>query len=186
MKNLLSIGNSVIIFFVLFLLFSVIIVFSFSENFLDVKISSSPLPKIEINNFTIYQINDKNLDLVLSASSAKQFSDFEEFNNVVLNKYANGVLDTISAPKAIKRDDNIFFDSGVKNIRDGYSIYSKEGIYYLSTNTFEGKNDFNISNEYHNIRGNNIFFDSKKGVVEAYDIDAKLDLLQNNKAKNKE
>ena len=165
----------------LFLIFSIVIVFSFNDNFYDTKIVNNDLPKIEINNFIIYQINDENLDLIVNAASAKQFSNFEEFSNVVLKKYANGMLDTISAPKAIKKGDNIFFDNGVKNIRNGYSIYSREGVYDLVLNVFKGKDDFNISNEYHNIKGNNISFDSKKGIVEAYDIKAKLDLAKQNK-----
>lgn len=178
MKNLLNIGNSITIFFFILLIASIVVIFSFNQNNNYSYDSYNNIAKLEINNFILYQISDKDLLLKLKALNAKQYDTFEEFSKVSIDRYVNNKLDTIYAYNAIKKNDILLFDNGVQDTRDEYTFYTKEGIYYIKDNVLKGKNAFEINGKEHKITGNNIFYDAKSGIIEAYDIDAKFRIDQ--------
>lgn len=184
MKNLLNIGNSVSVFFFFLLILSIIIIFLFDKNIISPYVSPIDIPKVELNNFTIYQINTENLLIKLNAKNAKQFDKFEELNDVVLERQNVGVLDTITAPLAIKKDDMIIFDEGVHYLRLGYDLYSTKGVYYITDNIMEGEGNFFIKGNFQNIIGNNIYYDAKNGITKADNVNAKLKSNSINKTKN--
>ncbi|RAX54676.1 hypothetical protein CCY99_02620 [Helicobacter sp. 16-1353] len=174
MKNFLNVGNSVSFFFLFLLILSVIIIFSFDKNVVSPYVSPGDIPKIELNNFTIYQVNNKNLLMKLNARNAKQFDKFEEFYDVLLERLSNNILDTITAPTALKKGDSIFFDNGVNDVRDGYNIYTTKGVYRIDKNIMEGDGFFSIKGNFQDIKGDNIYYDAKNGITKAENIEAKL------------
>ena len=135
MKNLFNIGNSVSLFIAFLLFLGIVVIFSFDKNAVSPYVNPGDIPKIELNNFTIYQIDNENLLTKMHAQNAKQFEKFEEFSDVVLERLNNNIIDTITTKKAIKKDDAIFFDEGVNDNRDGYDLYSTKGIYIESMKT---------------------------------------------------
>lgn len=184
MKNLLNIGNSVTLFFILLLFASISAVFILSSSRISSYFNNQDIPKIELNNFTLYQINNENLIMRLNAKNAKQFDKFEEMSDLTLEQLNNNVLDKITAPSAIKNGDTIFFDNGVKNNREDYELFTKRGIYKINKNSFEGMDNFYIISQNENITGDNIFYDRKNGVIKASNVYAKIN-IKNNKVKNK-
>lgn len=174
MKNFLNVGNSVSLFFVFLLILSVIIIFSFDKNIVTPYVSPGDIPKIELNNFTIYQINNENLLMKLYAKNAKQFDKFDEFSDVLLERLNNNIIDKITAPIAIRKDNIIFFDQGVNDFRDGYDIYTTKGIYHIDKNIMEGEGSFSIKGNFQNIIGEDIYYDAEHGITKAKNIQAKL------------
>ena len=183
MKNLLNIGNSVSFFFIFLLIFSVIAIFSFDNNRTTSYLNPIDVPKIEFNNFTIYQINNENLLTKLQAKNAKQFDKFEEFNDVVLERLNKNIIDKIITSNAIKKEDAIFFNNGVNNFRDGYDLHTKSGVYYIDSNILDGNGDFYIKGNFQDIKGEDIYYDANKGIITAKNINAKLKVENTNKGK---
>ena len=181
MKNLLNIGNSVSLFFTFLLLLSIVVIFSFDKNAVTPYVSPGDIPKIELNNFTIYQISSENLLTRLYAQNAKQFDKFEEFSDVVLERLNNNIIDTITTKSAIKKDNAIFFDNGVNDNRDGYNLYSKKGVYHIDKNTLEGKGFFSINGNFQDIKGDDIYYDANTGLISAKNINAKLNVKKHSK-----
>lgn len=181
MKSLLNIGNSVSLFFALLLFFSIVVIFSFDKNAVIPYANHVDIPKIELNNFTIYQISNENLLTRLYAQNAKQFDKFEEFSNVTLERLNNNIIDKITTKSAIKKDNAIFFDDGVNDNRDGYDLYSTKGVYRIDKNILEGNGFFSISGNFQDIKGDDIYYDANTGLVSAKNINAKLNIKKHPK-----
>lgn len=188
--NLINTGNSVSLFFLLLLIFSVAIVFSFETNRTPSQFSENSMPKIEINNFTAYEITSDSLLSKLTAKNGKQFEvatksakgansakkeSFEELNDITLERKGES-FDLLKAKSAKRMGDEIFFDNGVSDLRDGYEMYSEVAHYDLKTRKLTGKEGFFIKSKSEDIKGENIRYDSQNGVIKADNIKAIIKL----------
>ncbi len=189
--NLINTGNSVSLFFLLLLIFSVAIVFSFETNRPIPQFSQSDMPKIEINNFTAYEITSDSLLSKLTAKNGKQFEvatkgkgatkeSFEELSDITLERKGES-FDLLKAQNAKRIGDEIFFDNGVSDLRDGYEMYSEVAHYDLKTRKLTGKEGFFIKSKSEDIKGENIRYDSQNGVIKADNIKAKIKLKSDKK-----
>ena len=186
--NLINTGNSVSLFFLLLLIFSVAIVFSFETNRTPPQFSENSMPKIEINNFTAYEITSDSLLSKLTAKNGKQFEiatksaksgakkeSFEELSDITLERKGES-FDLLKAQSAKRVGDEIFFDNGVSDLRDGYEMYSEVAHYDLKTRKLTGKEGFFIKSKSEDIKGENIRYDSQNGIIKADNIKAKIKL----------
>lgn len=186
--NLINTGNSVSLFFLLLLIFSVAIVFSFETNRTPPQFSENSMPKIEINNFTAYEITSDSLLSKLTAKNGKQFEvatksaksgakkeSFEELSDITLERKGES-FDLLKAQSAKRVGDEIFFDNGVSDLRDGYEMYSEMAHYDLKTRKLTGKEGFFIKSKSEDIKGENIRYDSQNGIIKADNIKAKIKL----------
>ena len=187
--NLINTGNSVSLFFLLLLVFSVAIVFSFDTNHTPPQFSENSMPKIEINNFTAYEITQNALISKLTAKNGKQFEiapnttkkeQFEELSDIIL-EHNGETFDLLKAQSAKKVGDEIFFDNGVSDLRDGYEMYSEVAHYDLKTRKLIGRQSFFIKSKSEDIKGENIRYDSQSGIIKADNIKAKIKLKNDKK-----
>lgn len=183
MKSLLNIGNSVSSFFVFLLFFSIVAIFSFDNSVQESYLNPVDIPKIEFNNFILYQLDNEKLLTKLQAKNAKQFDKFEEFNDVVLERMNNNIIDKITTSNAVKKDNVIFFDNGVNDVREGYDLYTTVGVYYINDNILDGNGSFYINGNFQDVRGEDIYYDANKGIITAKNINAKLKIDNTNKGK---
>lgn len=174
MKNLFSIGNSVSIFFAALLFISIICIFLFDNDSIAPYQSKGDIPLIELNDFVAYEISKDEVKAKLSAKNAKRFAKYEELNEVVLDKTSQNINDKITAKKAIKRENIIYFDDGVQNIRDNYEIYSQKATYDIDSKLISGRDKFYIQSKFERIDGENIEYDAKSGVLKAKNVKAIL------------
>lgn len=190
--NLINTGNSVSLFFLLLLIFSVAIVFSFETNRTPPQFSENTMPKIEINNFTAYEITSDSLLSKLTAKNGKQFEvatkdakgakkeQFEELSDITLERKGES-FDLLKAQSAKRMGDEIFFDNGVSDVRDGYEMYSEVAHYDVKTRKLTGKEGFFIKSKSEDIKGENIRYDAQNGVIKAENIKAKIKLKSDKK-----
>lgn len=174
MKNSLNIGNSVSLFFIILLFVSIAIIFSFDKKVFSPYAYVSDVPKIEINNFTAYEINETTLLSKLIGSNAKQYDSFEEITNANFYRNSDDGFDTLQAPTAIRKDNIIYFDNGVNAQKNGYDIYSKIALYNVNEKILTGKGDFSIVSKFDNIKGKNLYYDFTNGIARANYINAVL------------
>lgn len=173
-----GIANSVSMFFIALLAVSIIIVPSFDVSHTPPRFTKSTMPKIEINNFTAFEVTQDALISKLTAKNGKQFENenkatIEELSDIVVERNSDA-FDTLSAKSARKIGDNIYFDNGVKNLRDGYEMYSRIATYNLQSKALNGKDDFYIKSKFEDIKGENISYES--GIIKAQNITAKIKL----------
>ncbi|MGX2982529.1 hypothetical protein [Helicobacter sp. 23-1045] len=171
-------GSGVTAFFIALLAISIAIVLSFDTAPHAKQIAPQKLPKIEIFNFTAYEIDKTALLTELIAKNAKQFelpdkSTQEEIFEMTLKR--NGTsFDTLYAPSARKVGDVIYFDDGVKNLRDGYEAHSDIAVYDLRSKVLKGRDNFYIKSAFEDIKG--LHFNYENGVIQAQNIHAKIKL----------
>lgn len=173
-----TVANSVSLFFVALLLCSVIVVLSFNTDFTPPHFTKSTMPKIEINHFTAFEITQEALLSKLKAKNGKQFesenkSTIEELSDIVVERNSD-TFDVLSAKSAKKIGDNIYFDNGVKNIRNNYEAYSQSAIYHIPSKALKGSNDFYIKSPFEDIKGENFSYEG--GFIKAQNIRAKIKL----------
>lgn len=181
MKHLFSVGNNISLFFATLLFGSIATIFLFDKSSIAPYISPNDIPKIELNNFTIYQIDKDNLVVKLRAKNAKQFDKFEEFSDVTLERLSNEILDTITAPTAIRQKNIISFANGANNVRNGYNMFVENGFYDTDKNILNGKGFFNIKGDDNDIVGDDIYYNAQNATMRAKNINAIFTLQ--NKAK---
>ena len=170
--------NSVTTFFIALFIGSIIAVLSFNANYAPQNAPTHKMPKIEVRNFTAYEIDDKALLTKLSAKVGKQFelpnkTTSEELSDIIVERNSDA-FDTLRAKKARKVGENIYFDDGVKNVRDGYEIYSDIAVYDLQTRAIRGRDDFYIKSAFEDIKGENISYEN--GKIRAQNIHATIKL----------
>ncbi|MDE6886627.1 MAG: hypothetical protein K2P17_06285 [Helicobacteraceae bacterium] len=174
MKSLLNIGNSVSLFFILLLISCIIIIFSFDKSATLTYNTIGEIPLIEINDFTAYEITKDALNTKITAKNAKRFDNYEEMSNIELEKKSNQILDKLTAPTALKKENIIYFDNGVKNLRDDFEMFSTKAIYHIDSKIINGNGNFHITSPSQNIIGQNIYYDMQSGNIKAINIQAKL------------
>lgn len=178
-------ANSVPIFFIALFVGSIAILLSFNVSYTPTHAPTQQMPKIELYNFTAYEIDDKALLTKLSAKNGKQFelpnkSTIEELSDVLVERNSEA-FDTLQARKARKVGNDIYFDEGVKNVRDGYEIYSDIAIYNLQNKGIKGRDNFYIKSAFEDIKGKNISYEN--GFIKAQDIKAKIKLAKKSERK---
>lgn len=181
MKISLNIGSSVSFLFWTLLVASALGAVLFDKTTPKNAAARANLPKIELNNFTLFEIAPNGLALKLSAQNAKQFIENgaknptrEEFREVVLERNINGAMEVISAPVAVKKDAVIFFDEGARTLRGGYEMESQKATYRIDEKTLTGRGDFRILGNGQNIAGQDIFYDMGAKIIRAENITARL------------
>lgn len=191
--NLINTGNSVSLFFLSLLIFSIVIVFSFEAKATPPPFSHNSIPKIEINNFTAYEITSDLLLSKLTAQNGKQFEiapkngdknakkeSFEELSEVTLERNGES-FDLLKAPHARRVGDIVYFDNGVSDLRDGYEMYSEVAHYNFKSRKLVGKEGFYIKSQSEDIKGENIVYDAQNGTIKARNINAKIKLKSDKK-----
>lgn len=176
--NFFNIANSVTMFFVALLLASITIVLSFNTSYTSPHFTQNTIPKIEIHNFTAFEVTQDALLSKLTAKNGRQFDSknkttIEELDDIVVERNSD-TFDILSAKSARKVGDEIYFDNGVKNIRDGYEMYSQIATYNLQSKALKGKYDFYIKSKFEDIKGENISYES--GIIKAENITANIKL----------
>ena len=110
----------------------------------------------------------------LAKKGAKN-EQFEELSDITL-EHRGESFDTLKAKSAKRIGDEIFFDNGVSDVREGYEMYSEVAHYDLKTRILQGKRNFYIKSKSEDIKGENVRYDAQNGVLKADKISAKLKL----------
>ncbi|WP_143428295.1 hypothetical protein [Helicobacter sp. 13S00477-4] len=145
-------------------------------------------PKIELNQFSMYQINTDFVDMKVEGSGALQFDDYEILFGFLASRYnthSKRTYEYISGEEVIKTGDIYTFPQGVVYTKsDGGSFWSENGVYDYQKEIFKGKGDFILSTLEGNFEGKNIIYNRKSQNIQAIDIVSKI-FLDTNKNTSK-
>ncbi|WP_180762770.1 hypothetical protein [Helicobacter sp. 12S02232-10] len=150
-------------------------------------ISSENIPKIELIDFNMYQINGNFVDMKIEGSKALQFNDYEILYGFLASRYNNKSKNTyeyISGDEVIRKGDMYDFPKGVVYTKsDGGSFWSESGIYDYRKEIFKGKGDFVLNALEGEFMGKNIVYDKKSQIIHAVSVTSEIILEGGDKDK---
>ncbi|WP_187904027.1 hypothetical protein [Helicobacter pylori] len=189
MKHSRFTSNSVLNFFVVLSFITIGLVFFFLRSQPTSVVSKENIPKIELENFKAFQINDKILDLSIEGKKALQYDDHEIFFDSKIKRYDEDTIESVESPKAKRQQDLYFFPNGVTYKRsDDSSFWSETGIYSHKEQNFKGKGRFILTSKDSKVEGLDISYSHALAIIEAQSIQANLfldEIKQSQKEKKK-
>ncbi|EMJ43135.1 hypothetical protein HMPREF1436_01300 [Helicobacter pylori GAMchJs136i] len=165
------------------------LVFFFLRSQPTSVVSKENIPKIELENFKAFQVNDKILDLSIEGKKALQYDDYEIFFDSKIKRYDEDTIESVESPKAKRQQDLYFFPNGVTYKRsDDSSFWSETGIYNHKEQNFKGKGRFILTSKDSKVEGLDISYSHALAIIEAQSIQANLfldEIKQSQKEKKK-
>lgn len=178
--------NSVLIFFLILLFITLCSVFLFVPNKSTQDVENVEIAKIELKNFSMYQINGSFVEMKIEGEKGLEFSDHEVIYEFLVSRYGVGNtkkgFDYMSGSEAIKRGNNFEFPNGaIYSKSDGESFWSESGHYDYTRGIFNGKGNFTLSSPMGEFKGKDIVYNQKSRNIQAKDIISQIYLEGKNK-----
>ncbi|PAF41989.1 hypothetical protein [Helicobacter sp. 11S03491-1] len=179
--------NSVSKFFLILLGITLGSFFFFAPSKYLQDTTSPTLAKIELEDFNMYQVNAKSVDMKIEGAKALQFKDYEVLYGFLASRYntqSKESYEYISGEEVVKKGDIYHFPKGATYIKsDGGSFWSQSGTYDYRKEIFKGNGSFILSTLEGNFEGKNIIYNKKIQNITATDIISKI-LLDTNEKKD--
>lgn len=171
--------NNILIFFLILLFITLCSVFLFVPNTFTKSDENAQIAKIELKNFSMYQISESFVEMKIEGERALEFSDYEVIYDFLVSRYRIGDtkknFEYISGTKVVKKGNNFDFPSGaIYTKSDGENFWSEAGSYSYATRVFKGKGDFSFNSSIGEFRGKDIIYDQKSRNIQAKNIISKI------------
>lgn len=163
------------IFYVVIAIFSVAMVFLassdpyFSEQFKqDLSISN-----MQIKNLVDYEINSSKISAKYETDELNRYQKRDEFLNFKSNILRDNLTHNISSKKAIYKDDEITLIDNVKyENNESFEFRSDRVTYNQKTKVAISHNDFTMTRNGDEIKGESLIYDLDKKLTEAKGVKA--------------
>lgn len=177
-KSGLSSSLKTYLFFLSILAFSIFFVVRPPEGGAKMERSKEEVATLEINQFTLYSIQQSKPELLVMGSKALRFDDREEFFDFFLANYgyARGEnkefdkedIEYFQVGYAIRKKDQYWFSKGIDYLSEGgMRFVAKEGIYNAKDKIFDSIGEFEFANKDGVFEGINLHYDGSKQEVNA-------------------
>ena len=159
-------------FFVLLLLFSVSIFVllkpqSYAQN------TDNNVPRLEIEDFTLYEINTQGVQSVVSGTLGRQYTSHYEVENSHYIQNKNQLGEHLYADKGVFDKDTAYLNDNVRYFReDGLSFESDHAIYDTKKEFLYVPASFVLTQNENIIYGKELHYYSQAGDMQAQDINA--------------
>jgi hypothetical protein len=126
------------------------------------------IPKIELTNFTLYEISPKRIDHILEGKEGKKFDEYYVITSAKFSDNTKKLFQSIRSDNADYRDDIIKVDGNVHYIReDGLEFRSNEGTYNTKESLIQTKGSFVITQNLNRIDGTALLYNTEEDTVSA-------------------
>lgn len=126
------------------------------------------IPKIELIDFTLYEISHKRIDHILEGKEGKKFDDYYVITSAKFGDNTKNLFQTIRSDNADYRNDIIKVDGNVHYVReDGLEFRSNEGIYNTKESLIQTKGPFVITQNANRIDGTALNYNTEHDTVSA-------------------
>ena len=130
------------------------------------------IPLVELNNFTLYELDNNDLKILLSAKVAKRYSDRYEIKNINYTDNKDKYLVNIQADSAIYKDDYIDLDGNIIfNREDGLMFKTQKAQYSRKDDLVTTDGLFSANIDDGNMTGYNLKYNNKLNIVESKNIE---------------
>jgi len=138
------------------------------KPFDDSASASEKLPQIELNHFSVYELNNKGLEHFFEAEQGKKFEDHYEVEKAKFSNNTHSLFETIRSDHAKYKSDIISLSGNVHYAReDGLNFHSDEAMYNQNASTISTEGSFIITKGAHKVEGTHLFYDLERESVTA-------------------
>lgn len=132
------------------------------------SVESGEVPKIELSNFTLYEISPKGIDHVLEGKEGKKFDDRYTVTSAKFSDNTKRLFQTMQSNHVDYRSDHITLKGNVHYARaDGLEFRSNEGKYNTKTSVIETQGAFVVTQKSNRIDGDKLHYDNEHNTVSA-------------------
>lgn len=158
---------SINLFFVLIVAFLMGMYGYFSPNYTSTQ-ESGEIPKIELSDFTLYEISHKGIDHILSGVEGKKFDEYYVITSAKFSDNTKNLFQSIRSDDAEYRNKIIQLDGNVHYVRaDGLEFRSQEGSYDSQRSLVQTKGSFVITQNANRVEGTKLLYNTELDTVSA-------------------
>jgi len=159
-------------FFVLLFILSISL-FVFLEPQAHTELVKTNVAQLELEDFTLYQINKDGVQSVISGTKAEQFASYYLVDNAHYIENKNNLGEHLYADKGRFEKEVAYLDDNVRYFReDGLSFESDSAVYHTKDEYLYVPGAFVLTQNEHIIYGNDLHYHSKSGDIKAKQIQA--------------
>ncbi|MDP2850699.1 MAG: LPS export ABC transporter periplasmic protein LptC [Sulfuricurvum sp.] len=126
------------------------------------------IPKIELSNFTLYEISHKGIDHILSGDEGKKFDEYYVITSAKFSDNTKNLFQSIRSDDAEYRNDIIQLDGNVHYVReDGLEFRSHEGSYNTQKSLVQTQGSFVITQNANRVEGTRLLYNTELDTVSA-------------------
>lgn len=135
------------------------------------------IPKIELYNFTLYEISHRGIDHLLEGKEGKKFEEYYTVTSAKFSDNTKHLLHFVESDRAHYRDDFLKLDGNLRYTRqDGLEFHTQRGTYDTKKGVIVTPESFFIVQNNHRIDGENIRYEVDRQWITANRIRAKYQL----------
>ena len=157
-------------FFVLVFLFS-ISMFVFLKPQAYTKTDGKEVPTLEIEDFTVYELDQTGVQSVLSGTKGRQYKTHYDIKHAHYRQNKNAISENIYADKGRFEKDIAYLDDNVRYYReDGLSFESEHAVYNTKREYLYVASDFVSTKNENVVYGKELHYYAKTGKSRAQKI----------------
>jgi hypothetical protein len=135
--------------------------------------TDTQIPQLEIEDFTLYKLNEKGVRSVVSGTIGRQYVSYYEVQNAHYIENKNKLGQHLYSDKGRFEKDIAYLDDNVRYFReDGLSFESDHAVYDTKKELLYVPEKFILTQNEHIVYGSELHYNSITGVVLAQDVDA--------------
>lgn len=135
------------------------------------------IPKIELYNFTLYEMSHHGIDHLLAGKEGKKFDDYYTVTSAKFSDNTRQLLHSLQSEHALYRDDVLSLEGDIRYSRqDGLSFDADHGTYNTKNGVVQIPENIVIRQDNHRIEGENIRYEVDHQVITANRIQAKYQI----------
>ena len=166
-------------FFLLFLFSMALFVFLKPQSY--VNVSEKNVALLEIEDFTLYEINTDGVQSVVSGTIGWQYANHYEVQKAHFVQNKNKLGEHIYADKGVFEQNTAYLDDNVRYFReDGLSFESDLAVYNTKKEQLSVPEKFVLTQNKHVVYGSNLDYNSHTGLMQAQKIDANYYIEEKN------
>ena len=137
------------------------------------KAADAKLPQMEIEDFTMYKLDEKGVQSVVSGTIGRQYPSYYEIQNAHYIENKNKLGQHLYSDKGKFEKDIVYLDDNVRYFReDGLSFESDHAVYDTKKELLYVPQKFVLTQNENVVYGNELHYNSITGEVLAQDVDA--------------
>jgi hypothetical protein len=131
------------------------------------------IAQLEIEDFTVYELNVKGVKSVLSGTVGRQFSTYYEVENAHYVENKTKLSEHLYADIGRFENDIAYLDENVRYFReDGLSFESDHAVYSTKKESLHIPKSFILTHNENIIYGQELHYDAVSGKISAQKVDA--------------
>lgn len=135
--------------------------------------NNAEIPKIELSDFTLYEISHRGIDHILEGTEGKKFDEYYEVTSAKFSDNTDTLFQTIRSDQADYRNEVLDLEGHVHYVReDGLEFRSNRGIYDTQASLVKVPGAFVITQNANRIDGEQMVYHTDQEIVSANRIQA--------------